>query len=493
MGLRIILGERDDSYNSDRTSLKLELDDYDNMPNFNSSLIQRKMSKTIMRRYFTFILLGILFGYVAKANGLDSPDLGSEAIGSAGLSPDSEKLFYVVIVDAGSTGTRFFAFHFHTSSEDGSLILDKEAYNHKRPGLGSFANNPDEGIKILEILLNKTKPTIPQSEWIDTPIYLKATAGLRSLPRDKAEHILEVTREFLNSSGFQLNDESVSLMEGSDEGIFSWFTVNFLLGRFEKNSTQSTVAAIDLGGGSTQVTYRLDEEDRNDLNHSVITNLQAFNQNMTIFTQSYLGFGLMTARKAILIPPFAMTNEYGVIEVHSKCISPSTNTTWTFNDKEYQIMGQRENSSEINQNITEDEKNKGSNINFQDCLNLVKKLTSKIENKPVGLNKQDIYAFSGFYYKTYDTGLIDPRNGGIITVTNIREAALNICKNMTKNNPYRCLDLIYIYSLLTTGFGLKPETKLNIHASISDHQLSWTLGLALKLIQNTLGYLYKKE
>lgn len=47
-------------------------------------------------------------------------------------------------------------------------------------------------------------------------------------------------------------------MEGTDEGIFSWFTVNFLLERFNSHNSGNTVAALDLGGGSTQVTFSPD-------------------------------------------------------------------------------------------------------------------------------------------------------------------------------------------------------------------------------------------
>lgn len=46
-------------------------------------------------------------------------------------------------------------------------------------------------------------------------------------------------------------------MEGTDEGIFSWFTVNFLMERFNTHNPGSTLAALDLGGGSTQVTFSL--------------------------------------------------------------------------------------------------------------------------------------------------------------------------------------------------------------------------------------------
>lgn len=35
----------------------------------------------------------------------------------------------------------------------------------------------------------------------------------------------------IQESGFHAVDNAVGIMDGVDEGIFSWFTVNFLLGK----------------------------------------------------------------------------------------------------------------------------------------------------------------------------------------------------------------------------------------------------------------------
>lgn len=72
---------------------------------------------------------------------------------------------------------------------------------------------------------------IPQENWPDTPLVMKATAGLRLLPEAKADAILDEARKLFKGSGFYVNENSVSIMDGSDEGLFSWFTVNFLLGK----------------------------------------------------------------------------------------------------------------------------------------------------------------------------------------------------------------------------------------------------------------------
>lgn len=64
-----------------------------------------------------------------------------------------------------------------------------------------------------------------------TPLILKATAGLRLLPTEKADDLLKEVKKLLNNSEFYTTDKSVEIMDGREEGIFSWFTVNYLLGK----------------------------------------------------------------------------------------------------------------------------------------------------------------------------------------------------------------------------------------------------------------------
>ena len=44
-------------------------------------------------------------------------------------------------------------------------------------------------------------------------------------------------------------------MNPRDEGLFAWFTVNFLLDIFASGSLAKSYASLDLGGGSTQITF----------------------------------------------------------------------------------------------------------------------------------------------------------------------------------------------------------------------------------------------
>ena len=59
----------------------------------------------------------------------------------------------------------------------------------------------------------------------------------------------------MSQSGFKPESPLVEIMNPRDEGLFAWFTVNFLLDVFSTGSLASSFAALDLGGGSTQITF----------------------------------------------------------------------------------------------------------------------------------------------------------------------------------------------------------------------------------------------
>lgn len=141
-----------------------------------------------------------------------------------------KQLQYAVIIDAGSTGSRVLAYEFHRGYLDGRLVLDSEIFKEIKPGLSSFHEEPINGAKTIAQLLDEAKEFVPQPLWKATPLVLKATAGLRLLRPDQADNLLNAVRDVFLVSGFAVKDDAVEIMDGVDEGIFSWFTVNFLLG-----------------------------------------------------------------------------------------------------------------------------------------------------------------------------------------------------------------------------------------------------------------------
>jgi ectonucleoside triphosphate diphosphohydrolase 5/6 len=74
---------------------------------------------------------------------------------------------------------------------DRSVKLDQEFYSHIKPGLSAFADDPKKAADSIKQLLDKAKQVVPPPLWHQTPLVLKATAGLRLLPTEKANLILD--------------------------------------------------------------------------------------------------------------------------------------------------------------------------------------------------------------------------------------------------------------------------------------------------------------
>ena len=126
------------------------------------------------------------------------------------------------------------------------------------------------------------------------------TSGLRLLPVEQAQAIIEEVEKVLIFSGFKQEKTLVEIMNPRDEGLYAWFTVNFLLDIFSNDLIDNFVS-LDLGGGSTQITfvpskYPVDGlEGRKHFLH----NVTILGNRHIVYTHSYLGLGLMAARQAI--------------------------------------------------------------------------------------------------------------------------------------------------------------------------------------------------
>lgn len=112
---------------------------------------------------------------------------------------------YAIIFDGGSTGTRIhiFAFLINQDVKQRKILLHGENYFYTKPGLSSFAHNISGAASSLEPLLAEAYKHVPALLAPQTPLILKATAGLRLLSDDSAENILSIVETKLRSSPFK--------------------------------------------------------------------------------------------------------------------------------------------------------------------------------------------------------------------------------------------------------------------------------------------------
>ena len=108
---------------------------------------------------------------------------------------------YVILFEAGSSGTRMSIYQFPESGKSLKASdvkeLDPSPSKIKR-GISELADDPSQVEASMMPLLESAQKTIPQDTQSSTPIYLLATAGMRLVPTDQANAILDEVRKLFH-------------------------------------------------------------------------------------------------------------------------------------------------------------------------------------------------------------------------------------------------------------------------------------------------------
>ena len=218
--------------------------------------------------------------------------------------PHSPLVQYALMVDAGSTGSRIHIYKFNHCGPSAEYEYEVFKTTGARGGLSNYAGHPEEAAKSLDVLLTEAVRVVPKSLQSCTPVAVKATAGLRLLPGSQSADILHAVEKHIRQSyPFQLQEkDGVVVMDGKDEGVYAWITANYLLETIKADTPKDTptYAVLDLGGGSTQIVFEptfTSHEGLKDGEHKY--NLEFGGKTRTLYQHSYLGYGLMRARRHV--------------------------------------------------------------------------------------------------------------------------------------------------------------------------------------------------
>ncbi|XP_054180210.1 ectonucleoside triphosphate diphosphohydrolase 6 isoform X5 [Homo sapiens] len=358
---------------------------------------------------------------------------GQQAHSPLGTAADGHEVFYGIMFDAGSTGTRVHVFQFTRPPRE-TPTLTHETFKALKPGLSAYADDVEKSAQGIRELLDVAKQDIPFDFWKATPLVLKATAGLRLLPGEKAQKLLQKVKEVFKASPFLVGDDCVSIMNGTDEGVSAWITINFLTGSL-KTPGGSSVGMLDLGGGSTQIAFLPRVEGTLQASPpGYLTALRMFNRTYKLYSYSYLGLGLMSARLAIL----GGVEGQPAASLHELCAARV---------------------SEVLQNRV---------------------------HRTEEVKHVDFYAFSYYYDLAAGVGLIDAEKGGSLVVGDFEIAAKYVCRTLEtqpQSSPFSCMDLTYV-SLLLQEFGFPRSKVLKLTRKIDNVETSWALGAIFHYIDS---------
>lgn len=382
------------------------------------------------------------------------------------------------MIDAGSTGSRIHSFTFNKDQKDDLHLLSEDFYAVK-PGLSSYKGNDAGAKESITSLIKRAKKVVPKSHWPATPVYLRATAGLRMLGEAESEAVLESVRQVLKESGFRFDGPSwASILGGNDEGVYSWITVNYLLG---KDKTD-TVGTLEMGGGSSQVAFvpKIKSKDKGSNCSTPEIGVDYKGEKLPLYTQSHLRYGIKKA-KAVALKWF---EDEGKL-IDNPCI----------NQGALKVDVPFQESKTLKMTGTGD---------YAKCRNLVDDILGgsvkscncrlctyggSAQPRPIST----YVAFAFYAERTVKLGLPSK-----LTVADIRAKGEEICGMSLADVEKRyvdvsngkasdlCFDLAFVASNLELGHGLKESlgTELLVMNKVNDVELGWSLGAMFAELSN---------
>ncbi len=407
---------------------------------------------------------------------------GSSRRGSAG------NLKYAVVVDAGSTGSRIHAFKFLSSGSD--LLLEDSIFSALEPGLSSYSANPEAAADSLRPLLEKARDFVPASHHALTSVEVRATAGLRLLPGDQATAILDAVRHLLSASyPFFVPADAVSVLEGSDEGVFMWVTSNYYLGRIGKPSGE-TVSVVDLGGGSVQRAFAIQGPAPPSVPAESVKRIQAAGQSYDVYVHSYLGFGLKASRKTFLAP-------YEEVDAGHPCLHSGFVGRYAYGGESVIAKSQTEGAD-----VTQCLGTMALEMRLDEPCGVASQCSfDGVWSGGGGPGAKENFVSSYLVDMAGDVGIIPRKSdGGRVRAGDFLRAAQRLCPmeveaaatavpkylNGDGDKPYVCMDLLYAYKLLKDGFDFPEEGEFSLVKRFDYKgqkvEAAWPLGAAIHTV-----------
>ena len=353
---------------------------------------------------------------------------------------------YRIVFDAGSTGTRVNGFKFKCSRTHCQLRPPTVPAS-VAPGLSSFAESPEGARRGLAVLVEEAHRVARGR----VSVFFGATAGLRLLPEEQREGLLQVAQQEI---GRRFGEAKVQVIDGKEEALFQYLTFEFL-------TKDEKALIVDLGGASVQVAYKC--QSTKHMSDAEMQYMHMMDNEKYLFVHSWLGYGLRAARMKILQfsfacvhTPFSYTNANETIEAQPPSVF-SVDSCFEQTEKAMRIGD-------------------GCDGDLQPCA------FDGGWRGPMN-HEHNVFLFSFIFDISKRLGLFpEGSHDNSLTVRQIVEAAKKEC-NQPSSDEFLCLDAVYISSLIHKALGLALDKSVRVlNKLLYDGHLfegAWALGAAL--------------
>ncbi|CCL99750.1 uncharacterized protein FIBRA_01772 [Fibroporia radiculosa] len=444
----------------------------------------------------------------------NDPDLSKTIYCTKPYNPSLPLVQYALMIDAGSTGSRIHIYKFNNCGK--SPMYEYEVFRKTQPGLSDYKGRPQEAARSLDVLLDEAVKVVPAALRPCTPIAVKATAGLRLLGADDSAAILTAVRQRLHEKyPFNLqDDDGVVIMDGKDEGVYAWITVNYLMKTIRGDTPAGTpsYAVLDLGGASTQIvfepTFSKPDSTLEQGEHKY--DLTFGGKDRVLYQHSYLGYGLMSGRSSVhrlveFMGSLRGTGSGPNATVANPCLAKGTSKLVEVEDER---LIEKFNVTMVGEDV-------GS---FEACNRVVELVMAKdaiCEVKPCSFNgvyqpslletfpSGKVLLLSYFYDRLQPFLAASPSLANSpLHISTFSTLAQQVCEGKPswtehwgsdaalmkelEGRPEWCLDLTFMHGLLRLGYELDSNRTVEIGKRIEGTELGWCLGATLAMVGGDL-------
>lgn len=428
----------------------------------------------------------------------------------------------IQVIDGGSTGSRLHIFEFF---EDTCIRRGSARAHVPLSAFGRTPSNAHEPLNATHVadhlmpLFEYAADVIPNEYHATTGVKYQATAGMRLLDVDEQEAVYDALYTgLMESETFVFRSttrQDIATLSGDLEGFYGAVAANYLKGIIDvklntiggEDNHHGPLGALDMGGSSTQIVYlpKTNPCENEEACHDEMELPSKLNGG-DFFSTSYLAYGVDQFRERLwdtwVERQQQQEKEYqdacGDKYIDNPCGFKGYELEW----KGYILLGTGDTAEcvkQVQQLIPHDDKVHNDTI-------LPGNKVGGVEHPPL---RGKFYAMSLYYFSLDSLRVLSHPHAEAHEALNLSwptpsieelfNALDGLCSRSWQGDleeiqhdahdftraevlPHRCIESVYMVTLLRDGFGFHPSSRdITFSFLVDGSEVEWSLGMALAL------------
>jgi len=463
------------------------------------------------------------------------------ALWSAEVASATDDVFMIkspfsIIIDGGSTGSRLHIFEFvETDSGEEDCVRRGSERSHTPLSAYGRLDGDDAPLNATYVaehmlpLFEYAADIVPEEYHAITPVKYQATAGMRLLEVEEQEAVYDALYEgLLETETFVFSSterSDIQTLSGELEGFFGAVAANYLKGVIDSRmrtiegaehdtAAHGPLGALDMGGSSTQIVYmpvgdnkceRIPDADDGSEETTCDATLDRLNGN-EFFSNSYLAYGVDQFRERLWDTWVEDRIREDAELVEDSCSTklidnPCANVGYELEWKGFTLVGTGSAEacvSQVQRLIP----------HHEDAVPSLdgKHVVGGVEHPPI---RGKFYAMSLYFFSLDSLRVLSEPDEDAHSALNLSwptpsieelyNALHGLCSRDWKDDletiqhnahsftraevlPHRCLESVYMVTLLRDGYGFHPESRdITFSFLVDGSEVEWTLGMVLAM------------